>query len=217
MPSFSATLQRSQSLLGQQVREEPGSRFGRNISKVPCGFWVAYVGVHQWKVVPRCCCSCGGWEKLVKGTSGSTCREGGSHMHPYTWGFPESPPTALELMLATMQDSGRSFPKKSYFSRISCLLQRGPGFTGCAVQDSLDHKPRGLCTEMSTACLSSSPVECSQSLGQAWQCHFESAQSHLQAHPTVPVPLEQFSLRFWVKGEVLLGGVSTVASGARRV
>ena len=57
-------------------------------------------------------------------------------------------------------------------------------------------------------------VQCFQSLGQAWQCHFESAQSHLQAHPTVPVPLERFSLRFWVKGDVLLGGVSTVTSGA---
>ena len=28
-----------------------------------------------------------------------------------------------------------------------------------------------------------------QSLGQAWQCRFESAQSHPQAPPTVPVPL----------------------------
>ena len=53
------------------------------------------------------------------------------------------------------QHSGMSFSKKSYFSKFHACSKTWAWVLGCAVQDSLDPKPRGLWAETSTACISS--------------------------------------------------------------
>lgn len=97
----------------------------------------------------------GGWEKLVKGTW-ETLTGKGAHtciLHP---GARQNLPHSSRTRVShNTQYSGTSFPKKSYFSKFHACSKTWAWVLGCAVQDSLDPKPRGLWAEMSTAFLSS--------------------------------------------------------------
>lgn len=91
-------------------------------------------------------------------------------------------------MLATRRSAQEGRSQKSLISANSCLLQNmdlgsrvyGPRLIRPKAQRVVGRNEDSLPFQLQ--------VQRFQSPGQAWQCRFESAQSHPQDPPTVPVP-----------------------------